>query len=60
MKDIRYYAVLDWGRMKLAYEGPLEDLALAEAQRRCIKPHNLKRVVKETRETIYQQEAPSA
>lgn len=58
LRDYRYFALLDWGRMPLVYDGPLEDLALSEAKRRCIKGENLRRVIKETREVIYTKESP--
>lgn len=53
LRDYRYFALLDWGRMPLTYDGPLEDLAISEARRRCKRPEELRRVLKETREVIY-------
>lgn len=61
MKKTIYYAALDWGpSFKLAYEGPLVDLAIAEAKRRCIRPEGLRRITQHTTEVIFQKEPSNA
>jgi len=54
MPRYKYIAHLDWGTpMTLTYDGPIVELALAEARRRCIRPDEMRWVQKQTYEMVH-------